>query len=110
MAQLMSAADIAISAGGLSSYELAYMGVPSILFPLSDIQAKVSSELAVQGAAITVGISSQFPTERFAVEFKALMNSPARCIAMTRAAQNLFDGLGAQRVASALMGVSHERH
>jgi UDP-2,4-diacetamido-2,4,6-trideoxy-beta-L-altropyranose hydrolase len=103
MAQLMAAADLAISAGGFTSYELAYMGVPSILFPLSSIQEQVSAELASRGVAISLGHTKTFPEDEFRRALRALLGSPLQCTQMARAGEQLFDGLGAKRVAEILI-------
>ncbi len=39
-------ADCAISAGGLTTYELAYIGLPSLIVAVVDAQAKVAAEMA----------------------------------------------------------------
>lgn len=103
MAELMAAADLAISAGGFTSYELAYMGVPSILFPLSPIQERVSAELAARGAALRLGQTDVFPEAELRESLRILLDSAARCRQMTCAANEIFDGAGAQRVADVLM-------
>ena len=102
MAELMARADLAISAGGFTSYELAYMGVPSLLLPVSDVQAAVSAEIAARGAAINLGLADRFPHDALVRALSELADSPSRCREMSRIGQTLFDGMGVQRVTDAL--------
>ncbi len=103
---VMATTDLAISAGGMTSYELAYMGVPAILLPATPIEAPVSEELAARGVAINLGLDNQFPHRAFENAFRMLESSPDRRREMSQLGQALFDGQGARRVAEALLGVS----
>ena len=55
MPALMAWADVAISAGGSTCWELAFMGLPSLLVILADNQRLVVEEMARAGAAISLG-------------------------------------------------------
>jgi UDP-2,4-diacetamido-2,4,6-trideoxy-beta-L-altropyranose hydrolase len=98
MAQLMAASDIAVSAGGFTSYELAYMGVPSLLLPISKAQDKLADGIVKHGAAINLGLTEIFPFEQLLEGFHEVDRSPTRCLEMSRNGQQLVDGLGVQRV------------
>jgi len=104
MAQLMAEADLAVSAGGFTSYELAYMGVPLLLLPISKAQDELVEGLVKHGAAINLGLAETFPDQKLIEGFRELDGSPSRCLEMSRNGQLLVDGLGVQRVAHVLMG------
>ncbi len=55
MPELMSWADLAISAAGSTSWELAFMGIPTILIILADNQKDIGSCLHDMQAAINIG-------------------------------------------------------
>jgi UDP-2,4-diacetamido-2,4,6-trideoxy-beta-L-altropyranose hydrolase len=106
MAQLMLSADLAVSAGGFTTYELAYMGVPTLLLPLSKAQETLAEGLVEHGAAINLGLTDTFPDGHLLDGFHELDGSPGRCLEMSRHGQQLVDGLGAQRVADFLLNTS----
>lgn len=55
MAELMAWADLAVSAGGSTCWELAYMGVPTCTIILSENQVAVAESLSELGAAYSFG-------------------------------------------------------
>lgn len=110
MASLMQQADLAISAGGLTSYELAFMGLPSILIPVTSIQAEASNMLALHGSAVTLGLHTEFPRSRFARILGELLESPSRCLEISASGLRLFDGLGLDRVAKVMMDHTQKQY
>jgi UDP-N-acetylglucosamine:LPS N-acetylglucosamine transferase len=95
MAECYSAFDAALSTVGSSAYELAFMGVPSILVPDvspqkdEDFEAKARRVLGEKGGFVV----KAFDQAGLATAFAA-MNDPARLAAMTedRATQTLPNG------------------
>jgi len=55
MAQLMLKADLAIGAGGTTTWERCYLGLPAIVVTLAHNQAAVNRAVAEQGACILAG-------------------------------------------------------
>ena len=55
MSDLMAWADIAISAGGTSTWELAFMGVPMITVAIADNQCHIVEELSKNRVAVYAG-------------------------------------------------------
>jgi len=55
MPELMAWADVGIAAGGCTSWELSFMGLPSLLFILSINQQHVAESIHRQGAAKNLG-------------------------------------------------------
>jgi UDP-2,4-diacetamido-2,4,6-trideoxy-beta-L-altropyranose hydrolase len=104
--EVMASVDMAIAAGGMLSYELAFMGVPSILLPATTIQSPVAAELARLGAAIDLGLSDVFPYQSLGEAVQELLRSPQRRQSMIEEGQALFDGHGARRCAEALFQLS----
>lgn len=101
MASLMLDADIAIGAGGSSSWERCTVGLPTILCVVAENQRMIAEKLSAAGAAITVKHS-----ERFEFDLgEALEEIDANADyyrQMSASASLVCDGLGAERVASFL--------
>ena len=103
MADLMSRADLAIGAGGSSTWERACLGLPSLTLILADNQADLARRLEREGAS--VALDARFPgfgpmlalaVQRLAGQAQALQVQSLRVSA-------LCDGLGSGRVAAAVL-------
>jgi len=105
LAKLMAAADLAIGAGGTSSWERCVLGLPTIVVHLADNQAPVAAALARAGAAIDIGPVATASVERLAEAIRDLAADPAAREAMSDRARHLVDGRGAARIANVLEGV-----
>lgn len=103
MPGLMAWADVGISGAGGTSYELCYMGLPALLFVISQNQKEVAAELSGRGAAIHAGWAREFNEIKFVEELSALIESQNKRQAISDRARILVDGLGADRVRAALV-------
>jgi UDP-2,4-diacetamido-2,4,6-trideoxy-beta-L-altropyranose hydrolase len=103
MAAAMASADIAVSGGGVSSLELAFMGVPSVTLVLSEDQARNAVGLDAAGVAIDAGPAGAIEPAALAAVIESLCRDGGRRARMRASAQALVDGRGADRVAGALM-------
>lgn len=54
IAQIMVESDLAISASGLTAYELACMGIPMILLPVSEIQRTIAARIKTISSATII--------------------------------------------------------
>lgn len=104
MPGLMAWADIALSAAGSTCWELAFMGVPLVVFVLAENQGRNASGLAALGAASFLGALDDLSEEQLAAEVAALVADGERRRRMSAAGRALVDGRGAQRVAAAIAG------
>ncbi len=93
MAGLMAGADLAIGAGGTSTWERCCLGLPTLMLVIADNQRDVARLVAESGAARLITMAD-LPA--------ALAVSPDELRAMSAAAARLCDGQGAARVADAL--------
>jgi UDP-2,4-diacetamido-2,4,6-trideoxy-beta-L-altropyranose hydrolase len=100
MAQLMTAADCAIGAGGSTTWERCCLGLPSLVSILSNDQISIATAVAQAGAQSLVGRDQEVTIADYTREVSAL--SSARLLAMSAAAARICDGLGASRVAERL--------
>lgn len=88
----MRRADVAIAAAGVTAYELARLGVPTVLVAVADNQAPVQRRLVDAGAAVAASL------DELADAALALAVDVARRRALAAAATGLVDGRGADRV------------
>jgi UDP-2,4-diacetamido-2,4,6-trideoxy-beta-L-altropyranose hydrolase len=103
MPSLMAWADLAVTAGGSTCWELACMGVPALTLVLADNQRNVARELARAGVAVNLGWHAELSEERIATAVGGLVYSSFRRLRMSQQGRALVDGKGATRVASALL-------
>lgn len=103
MAGLLAEADLAIGAAGGSAWERCCLGLPSLLLVLADNQRPGTQALVAAGAALALGGVAELPT-RLPAALQQLA-SPGRLQSMSQAAAAITDGLGAARVADALLAL-----
>jgi UDP-2,4-diacetamido-2,4,6-trideoxy-beta-L-altropyranose hydrolase len=98
MAGHMHWADIAISAAGTTSWELCYLGVPSLLTQVAENQTALSENLAAAGAAECLGWYASLTEDGIGEALVALINNPRKRASMSTAAKQLVDGKGSDRL------------
>ena len=104
MAGMMARADMAVSAGGTTAVELAFMGVPSVMIALADNQAPTVRHLTRHRAAWSFGYAAHLDERVLAGRVASLLRDPSVRRQMSRCGGALVDGLGAERVVAALKG------
>lgn len=92
MPELMVWADVAVAAGGTTSWELAFFGVPSLILVLADNQRQVAAVLHDQGIFKATGIENLHHNLQAILQDKALRDNSSRT------AKRLVDGSGGARV------------
>jgi UDP-2,4-diacetamido-2,4,6-trideoxy-beta-L-altropyranose hydrolase len=103
LAQLMSAADLAIGGGGVTTWERCAVGLPAIVWPIARNQRDVIDAAAEYGALHAPEPSAVESVDQLSRHIAALLGSPAlRRLISTRAA-SLCDGRGTRRIADALI-------
>ena len=102
MPQLMSWADIAISAAGSTCWELSFMGVPTMVVVLADNQKPIAEGLHQANAALNCGWHTQIEEEALAETVEKLLLDTDLRRKLSYQARALVDGRGATRVTEAL--------
>jgi UDP-2,4-diacetamido-2,4,6-trideoxy-beta-L-altropyranose hydrolase len=98
MSDLMAWADVAVSAGGTSTWELAFMGLPMILTAIADNQRRVVEEVGKAGVAINLGWHENISLKEITQAVSSLMKDAELRGKMSSRGKHLVDGLGAERV------------
>lgn len=98
MPELMVWADMAVAAGGTTSWELAFMGLPSLILILADNQRASAEKLGTNGVVDNLGWHENVST-------RDIRNSIVRLLAgvnerkhISQKGQELVDGEGSTRV------------
>ena len=102
MPELMVWADIAVAAGGSTCWELAFVGLPSLVLVLGEDQSKIATALQKHGVAENLGWAYQVSEERIQQTLEGLLTDANRRREMSASGRRMVDGAGAQRVAEAL--------
>jgi len=100
---LMAWADVAISAGGSTCWELAFMGLPAIAIVLADNQIDIVESLDRLGVVKSLGSHENINVDMIVRRVSELLDDHERRAAMSRRAGALVDGQGAARVVSQLL-------
>lgn len=100
MAERMAAADLAIGAGGGTTWERCCLGLPSIIVETAENQAGIAQMMSAAGAALDPG---PLAAPDFAQSLQAtLAEAPSRLGTMSDAAARICDGDGVARVVLAM--------
>lgn len=103
MSELMAWADIAISAGGSTCWELAFMGLPSLLIVMADNQRMAVKRLCERGLMRNLGDSLDVTPQAIAWSLKNFAENYEERLKIGELGRQLVDGLGVERVVGVLV-------
>ena len=83
----------AISAGGTSSYEFSYFGIPNIIISIADNQLAISDEFDKQNISIYLGRKEQFSSENLKNKVKELIEDSQLRRKLSENGKKLVDGV-----------------
>lgn len=106
MAELMGRADLAIGAGGSTSWERFCLGLPSLVISLESNQEQTAAPLAAKGYHLYLGPAGQVTVALLARQIDALCDNPRWLQYLSEAGRSLVDGLGAERVCQQMAGTA----
>lgn len=102
LADLMAACDLAIGAGGTTTWERACLGLPSVVVSIAENQRGACEALAEDGLIAYAGDQAQVSGETIREAVARLLDDAGRLARMRAASFRLVDGRGVQRVLEAL--------
>jgi UDP-2,4-diacetamido-2,4,6-trideoxy-beta-L-altropyranose hydrolase len=106
MPELMAWADIAVSAGGSTCWELAFMGLPNVILVLAENQLKVARELDSHGVSLNLGSHASLNERDVVTALSELITDAARRQELSERGRHLIDGYGASRVVAMVKGAA----
>lgn len=99
LADLMALADLALGAGGATTWERLCLGLPSLVVSIAENQVPACGSLGSSGYIEYLGPISGIGSEQIRLGLLAMMNNPPLLEGMVTKGKILVDGLGALRVA-----------
>lgn len=98
MQELMIWADLAISAGGSTCWELAYLGTPFVALIIADNQKPVVLGISGQNATINLGHGQILNATEISKNLKTIVKSVDIRTTLSKNSKKLVDGEGVSRV------------
>ena len=92
--------DLAITGGGLTKYETAVTGTPSVIISQVAHQAELAKEFEREGTALHLGLGSKVGEEDIAQAVERLLRDDALRAEMSKRGKRLVDGKGIERIIS----------
>lgn len=100
VSKAMSYSNVALSASGVTTYELAYLGIPSVLFVAAGNQKLIADAMCAAGCSVHRGNLKSADPSRVARSLVDLWNNVKQLKTMSSRGRRLIDGKGAVRLAS----------
>jgi UDP-2,4-diacetamido-2,4,6-trideoxy-beta-L-altropyranose hydrolase len=98
MPELIAWADMAVSAGGSTCWELAFMGVPSIVLILAENQAAVAEYLVNNKTIVNIGRIAEISEEHISHSCKSLIHDNIRRKYLSEQSRMLISAQGASLI------------
>jgi len=102
LADLMARADLALGAGGATTWERCCLGLPALVTVMADNQESLSESVQRTGATRILGRGGALSTLALHEALSDLCRDPAGLAGQSRAAWALCDGRGARQCAAIL--------
>jgi len=109
LSKLMAEVDIAITAGGSTCYELAYLGVPSIIISIADNQKKIAERLDEEGVSIYLGHYEDVGIKDIRGSVEMLIANSEKRKKMSERGSKLIDGRGVNRIVREVKELTNNR-
>jgi UDP-2,4-diacetamido-2,4,6-trideoxy-beta-L-altropyranose hydrolase len=109
MPELMTAADLAIGAGGGTAWERCCLGLPSIIVTVADNQRGIVARVFSADAGVDAGAADTRTEDRLAQAVRELIEDGSRRAAVARNGAALVDGRGCDRAQAAAIGTVASR-
>jgi len=105
----MAEADVAIGAGGATTWERCCLGLPTLVVSIAENQRPACEALAAERVIAYLGHKDAVTAARLRYAIQALLDNPKQRRQLTRTGADLVDGQGAQRVVRAMQAADSAR-
>jgi UDP-2,4-diacetamido-2,4,6-trideoxy-beta-L-altropyranose hydrolase len=103
MPELMAWADMAVSAGGSTCWEIAFMSLPSLIITVADNQAGIAEGLGKAGAGINLGWRENISAKQCTQTLKVMLIDKNKRSCLSEQEQRLVNGKGKQKIIRAML-------
>ena len=100
MVELMTKANLAITAGGTTTWEMCFTGLPMLVIVTADNQRENVRAMHQAGIAENLGWHKNVDKNNIAGQLGAMMDSQELRQSMSRTQRGMVDGLGSERILS----------
>lgn len=100
--ELMAGADLAVAAGGSTSWERALLGLPGLVVVLAENQRGIAQALSAAECAIDLGWARDLSIGKLAASITAALRDGGWRARAAERSRRLVDGRGAERVVETL--------
>ncbi|WP_186400628.1 UDP-2,4-diacetamido-2,4,6-trideoxy-beta-L-altropyranose hydrolase [Stappia sp. P2PMeth1] len=104
MSELMAKADVCLGAGGTTSWERCYMGLPSLVLVLAENQRDFAAKLERMGCARNLGPADRIDVDQLRGALLAAISNAAWRRKTSQNGRELADGRGINRIVEHLQG------
>ena len=104
-AQLMKDADLAISTPGLTMYELACLGVPSLMLCSTEQQNKIANLFQEKGIVYNFGLTQEINKDVIREKALEYLSSQGLRSQLSEMAVDTVDGIGCKRVIKKILNL-----
>ena len=101
--EIISSCDLAIINGGMTSYEVAYVGLPMIIITTAENQKKNAEAWVKKGSAVYAGSYDNLSKKKLIDSFNNLVNSSKIRALQCISSKKITKGFGSDNVASKLI-------
>jgi len=102
MPELIAWADLAIAAGGSTNWELAFMGLPSVIITVAENQSAIAQQLGKMGVTLRLGWYHELTVDQLTATISELLSAQKQRQKMSEKGSELVDGVGTQRIIKAI--------
>lgn len=108
LAERMQEADILISAGGNTVYEMACVGTPGLVFWEDPHENRQSQAFMEKGTVLHIGNGTTTPILEIRNSIKDLLSHTEKRVQMSQCGKKLVDGQGVNRIFKNIMELTQE--
>jgi spore coat polysaccharide biosynthesis predicted glycosyltransferase SpsG len=109
MPRLTLEADLAVGAGGSTSWERCVLALPTLLLVLADNQREAAQALAGADAVLALDVAAPDFEPAFAADLQRLIAAPLLRDRLSAASAAVCDGRGAARTAARFLAVIEQK-
>jgi UDP-2,4-diacetamido-2,4,6-trideoxy-beta-L-altropyranose hydrolase len=98
MDELMVWADIGVTTGSTTALEMAYLGLPSIIFITTENQINIAKNLSKSGISINIGWPNKDNYSKLNLILNSLVSNYPKRLSMSTIGRTIIDGNGAEKI------------